>query len=653
MARVDATERQARAAEIEAGARTLFESIVTQEAPGFIVPSSWDWFCDKCLWPLVATLGARTYELLASGVGMGTAAKELVGFLDDVPAEQRPSVRTAVELFLASSDPMVRQYVLRRLHGQLLSLASRLPAGSLDALQSGRGGPVKLKLFLDTNFLFSVLGLHDNPANQAADDLITLLASVKSRVQADLYVVPLTVDEVRRTLTGYERSLEQVNVTPRLGELASGLHGEFSGITLKFLSAVQAAGRRISVRDYLGPYLEDLVTIVRDRGIELYNENTETLSTEQPIIDDILNQQTFQAAGNRKQKSYESLRHDVTLWHLVNRKRPQRLDAPLDATYWLATVDFRLLGFDAFKQKGQQRSVPVCVHPAVLVQMLQLWLPRSPEFEAALFESLSASLPHAFDSQAEQMSLRILRALSRFEDVDDLPKDTVTSILVNQALRARMGNESDVEKQIVLVRDAIVADAAATRESLERERVKSAELAAELELARKNLGSVDLASGVAVAAAEQKIEAKEAELARERLASSQLAERLAAIERALAVEKHDRLAERAMTASRQTQVWFVVVAALALAALITSGWFGARFAAPWLSVPKARFLAVSIAISVWSVGAMLFGKRTVHLKEWASLTQLVRLLGWLAAGAAAVAFSLIAQALWVWFSQTP
>ncbi len=97
-----------------------------------------------------------------------------------------------------------------------------------------------------------------------------------------------------------------------------------------------------------------------------------------------------------------------------------------------------------------------------------------------------------------------------------------------------------------------------------------------------------------------------------------------------------------MTVSRRTRAWFVVVAALALAALIASGWFGASFAAPWLSV--------SIAISVWSVGTILVGKRMVHLKEWASFRRLVRLLAWLASGAAAVAFNLIAQALWVWFS---
>lgn len=62
--------------------------------------------------------------------------------------------------------------------------------------------------------------------------------------------------------------------------------------------------------------------------------------------------------------------------------------------------------------------------------MLQLWMPRSPQFDAALFESLRASLPNAFDSESEEMSIRILRALSRYEDVDDLPEETLTSILL-------------------------------------------------------------------------------------------------------------------------------------------------------------------------------------------------------------------------------
>jgi len=200
LTRREAGERRVRAAEIEAGARALFESIAAQEAPGFQPSSKWDWFREKCLLPLVRTLGARTYELLSGGATAENAAKELVGFLNTVPVEERPGIRRAVEQFFASSEQCVRDFVLRQLHGYLLSLAASLPSGSLDSLQSGRGGPLQLKLFLDTNFLFSVLGLHENPANQAAADLVALLNSIKPRVRATLYVIPLTVDEVRRTL---------------------------------------------------------------------------------------------------------------------------------------------------------------------------------------------------------------------------------------------------------------------------------------------------------------------------------------------------------------------------------------------------------------------------------------------------------------------
>lgn len=338
--RREASEKRARAAEIEHGARSLFESVMAEEAPSFQPSSTWDWFCEKCLVPLVRTLGARTYELFSAGGTGDNAVRDLMSFLDAVPAELRPSVRRAVERFFGSTEQSVRDFVLRQLHGYLLSLAASLPAGSLDSLQSGQKGQIQLKLFLDTNFLFSVLGLHENPANQAAADLVTLLNSIKARVHATLYVSPLTVDEIRRTLTGYERKLEQIHATPHLSEVVSNMDGEFSGITLKYLSAVRSAKRRIPIRDYLGPYLEDLVTVLRARGIELYNENMDSLSVEQSVVDDILEQQAFEAKRGDKAKSYEQLRHDVALWHLVAGRRPQRLDAPLDAVYWIATVDF-------------------------------------------------------------------------------------------------------------------------------------------------------------------------------------------------------------------------------------------------------------------------------------------------------------------------
>lgn len=646
-------ELRAKAAEIEGGARALFESIAAEEEPAFQPPSKWNWFCETCLFPLVRTLGARTYELLSTGGTGENAAKELIGFLDAVPGQQKQGVRRAVERFFASTDQCVRQFVLRQLHGYLLSLAASLPSGSLDSLQSGKGGPVQLNLFLDTNFLFSVLGLHENPANQAAGDLMALLDSIKSRVHATLYVIPLTVDEVRRTLTYHERRLAQINVTPRLSELASSVGGEFSGITQKYLSAVQAAKRRISAKDFLGPYLENLVTILRARGIELYNADVDALSTEQPVIDDILEQEAVEKKRGDKAKGYEALRHDVTLWHLVAGRRPKRLDAPLDAVYWIATVDFRFMGFDSYKRRGQVHSVPVCVHPAVFVQMLQLWLPRNPAFEAALFESLRASLPHSFDSDSEDMSLRILRALSRFEDVDDLPVDTVTSILINKALRARMRIEPDLDEQIVLVRDVIIADAAAIRDALETEKAKAVALTTELEQLKAEKGKVEVRAGTVLGEADQRRIAIETDLEKERGASKLLADRLTSLEAALASEQRQRQEDRDGVSQENSRRQFVVLGALLFCVLGTAAWFGAWLLPAWLSQSQARFLTCAVAMALWSGTAIILGRRLEHVKTWPEFARVELLMKWLLGSAGAVIFSLIAQALWVWFSSGP
>jgi hypothetical protein len=211
------------------------------------------------------------------------------------------------------------------------------------------------------------------------------------------------------------------------------------------------------------------------------------------------------------------------------------------------------------------------------------------------------------------MSLKILRALSRFEDVDDLPKETVTSILINQALRARMRVEPDVDKQIVLVRDVIIEDAAAIRDALEREKARAAELASELEQLKAEKGKVEVAAGV-VEAAELRSIAIEADLERERSASKLLAERLASLEAALASEHRQRDDERSRVARRRTRSWAVVLGVILFLVLAIAAWFGARLRPAWLSNSKARFLAGAFVTVVWSTVVLVFGRRSEHVR---------------------------------------
>ena len=72
------------------------------------------------------------------------------------------------------------------------------------------------------------------------------------------------------------------------------------------------------------------------------------------------------------------------------------------------TVDHRLLRFDRQKTQGRDtNAVPICVHPAVLIQMLQLWLPRTPRFDEAMLQSVRCASSKLLRPRNQGLTLRL------------------------------------------------------------------------------------------------------------------------------------------------------------------------------------------------------------------------------------------------------
>lgn len=158
----------------------------------------------------------------------------------------------------------------------------------------------------------------------------------------------------------------------------------------------------------------------------------------------------------------------MVLWHFVKDQRPTYVESPLEAKYWIVTIDYRFLGFDAYK-RGEGEQVPICIHPAALAQMLQFWVPRSEVLDEALLTSLRLPLFFSeFDPEAEKITITILQALSRFQNVEDLPSETVAKILLNESLRSRIRTAPEEEQQIQLIKDALIDEQARITRELER-----------------------------------------------------------------------------------------------------------------------------------------------------------------------------------------
>jgi len=433
-----------------------FAEILGQNAIGLDGLSLWPHFLDLYLLPLIQEAGASTLNLISGGEGFGSR-ESLLPFLEIIDAKCRDEVAHAVKKFLDPSVLETRQFILKRVAAAFFVAAMGLDKKTIKALEGKRKKESHLRLFLDTNTLFSVLSLHDNDGDDGVEGIVTLNRNPQASVKIKLFVFPETIVEATSVLANAAASFGSSNYPRSLA--VAGLRANVSGVRGKYLAAAARSTVPLSPKTYFAPYIDGLPAILKARGIEIIDRGLLISRTDQTIVDDVLGMVEWEQknVSEDRRKGYEAIMHDVYVWHCVNRLRPAGIDSPLDAQEWFITLDRRLLGFDNYKRKGAANWVPTCVAPATFVQYSQFWTPRTPEFERALFGSLRLPLLFRdFDGETEDVTLAILQKLSRFETVGDFSTDELQMLLLNNAVRTRFGAaKSDMEQQNV-IRDQLL-----------------------------------------------------------------------------------------------------------------------------------------------------------------------------------------------------
>jgi hypothetical protein len=449
---------------VEVQAKESFCKLVTEVGAGLDPEKVWTTFENDFLGPLIKQVGVNAYRLVA-GEKLALDPALVDHFLQPFPEETHSKLRALVTTFIDPKKPEVRAFISRMLHARFCVEASGLPEEVLTKLNASVGKPIRFVMFVDTNFLFSLLELHENPSNAAAGELRELITQLKNNPRIDLVVTPETIEEAKSSI-GYTKG--------QLSGLPSGrnfteaaLQARFSGMAIRFLSERLRRNGKLSVEDWFDPYLKDFVPLARSKGVELFNEKLDGYSTRQDVIDDILLVMNYEGKlPEVRRKSYPKVAHDMVLWHFVNDKRPAYIESPIDANQWILTVDFRFIGFDAHKQKFSKSKVPLCIHPTSLIQLLQFWIPRTKEFEEAMLGSLRLPfLFQDFDAEAERTSLKILKRIGRFEGNEELSQNTITHVMLNDGLRSRLQGENTEEAEMALIRDALVEEVKRLAES--------------------------------------------------------------------------------------------------------------------------------------------------------------------------------------------
>lgn len=448
--------------EIESSARKYFEEIIKKHCnEEEQLKITWESFNSDLLIPVLYEFGAKTYELITGkGLPIETNVK-FKKYLTQFPLERHTTIRDAIIAFLNPQNSDVRSLVLRKLNAYFFLEAANLSSDAVDQIAKVSKRQPTFKVFIDTNFLFSILGLHENPSNEAAQALIETIAKVSNKVKFKFYISPLTIEETRKVIIKEEQRLKNLRPTQLISKVASDYIS--NGFAKKYFEECSRAKKAIKAEDYFAPYMESMIVVLKSKGIDIYNDSKfEEYSTSQKVIDDIVQQQEWEQKKFPAylQKSYEKLKHDFVLWHFVSDLRPAYVESADQASAFVVTIDFRFINFDAKKRKGSRRlQVPICVHPTNLIQILQLWVPRDVEFESAVLSNLRFPfLFTEFDADTEYTTIRIIEQISRYENIDDLPEDTLRAVLFNKALRSKIDEPENRNKEASLVKEAIIEE---------------------------------------------------------------------------------------------------------------------------------------------------------------------------------------------------
>jgi hypothetical protein len=436
--------------------RTEFLRACAQHCPNLDGGKVWGEFT-KALIGAIQVTGANLFHLLADG-NLERDVDWFAEFLSKFDHEDQVGLRHILVAFFAPENRVCRNQVLRLLSAHFFAEASQLRPETL-ALIEGEKKARSIKVVLDTNFIFSVLGLHDNPGDDAALSLVEVAQKAGRNLNVRFYVLPSTLDEAQRVLLNQMHLVERIRTTKAMAQVA--LTQPLPSVAKKFFDAATRSPG-LTAATFFQPYIDDLRSILRDKGIAVLDAHQTIYHQRQDVVDDVLDEQRREEAElpERRRKGYETLLHDAVLWHAVMDRRPENADSPFDVEFWAVSIDWRLIAFDRKKRAANASRMPVVLHPSNLVQLVQFWVPRSPELEESLVDSLRLPMFfQSFDPEDERATVKVLEALSRYENVGDLPEQTLKKILANQALRGRLRDaEASNDEAFALIREELLTE---------------------------------------------------------------------------------------------------------------------------------------------------------------------------------------------------
>jgi Skp family chaperone for outer membrane proteins len=277
----------------------------------------------------------------------------------------------------------------------------------------------KLEFYLDTNYLWGLLGLHDNQYVEASVELFGV--AKRHHLPFSFKYHKETERELMRSVASASDALrERAWKSSISATLRKSVH--ISGIERKYHE--KNATKPTDVQVFLKPY-ENITRVVQAEGIKIDNREVEWKEE----VNQLFHEYEEYLAHIEKEKTYEAMQHDVRLLWLIRGMR-SNAKSPLQAGVLFLTCDYRLYNFD-IQNARRHRRYPAAILPNVLLQVLRPAIQQSEDFDALFIKTFS--LPE-FRTYSRKSSEAVHKMAEILSAVEDLPASVAEQMLMDEIL---------------------------------------------------------------------------------------------------------------------------------------------------------------------------------------------------------------------------
>jgi hypothetical protein len=278
----------------------------------------------------------------------------------------------------------------------------------------------RLTLFLDTNFLFDILDIHEKSYYvEISHELLDIIN--KNKFPFKLRYHQETLTEMRATIAYLGSELRAQERAQNYGRAAS-----YSPMTN--ISDAQYSRRNgatpIDAESFLKRYAH-VDVLLKDKNITVQRSQLERRSERAELLEKY---QQFLAFRGRI-KPFETMEHDIAVLDTVHQLR-SKAKSSLEAGALFITCDYLLYMFDW--QTSQQQDRAACaVLPNNFLQVLLPFVPSDEDYNRSFEETFVIPEFRVIESKSSEARSKMLSYLAAYES---LPEEIATQLLSNDLL---------------------------------------------------------------------------------------------------------------------------------------------------------------------------------------------------------------------------